>query len=74
VEPELLTIPEHLSSPPVVSGVCVAQFLVFCGVFVDHCTFFYGHCIECSSIYGFWLSLGYFQTVLVLMDKSEQSC
>jgi hypothetical protein len=32
VEQKLLTIPEHLMSPPVFSGVCIAQSLVFCVV------------------------------------------
>jgi hypothetical protein len=30
---ELLTLPEHLSSPPVLIGVCVPQSLVFCVMF-----------------------------------------
>ena len=30
VEQELLTLPEHLSSPPVFSGVRVTRSLVFC--------------------------------------------
>jgi hypothetical protein len=33
VEQELLTLPEHLSSPPVFSGVRVARYLVFSVVF-----------------------------------------
>ena len=33
VEQEWLTLPKHLTSPPVFSGVCVAQSLVFCVVF-----------------------------------------
>ena len=33
VEQELLTLPEHLSSPPVFSGVRVTRSLVFCVVF-----------------------------------------
>ena len=33
VEQELLTLPEHLSSPPIFSGVRVARFLIFCVVF-----------------------------------------
>ena len=35
VEHELLTRPEHLSSPPVFSGVCVTRSLVLCIMFVD---------------------------------------
>jgi hypothetical protein len=37
VEQALVTLVEHLGSPPFFSGVCVAQSLVFCVVFVDHC-------------------------------------
>jgi hypothetical protein len=33
VEQELLTLQEHLSSSPVLSGVRVARVFVFCGVF-----------------------------------------
>jgi hypothetical protein len=40
VEQELLTFPEHLSSPPVFSRVRVAQSLVFVDMFVDRCFFF----------------------------------
>jgi hypothetical protein len=43
VEQELLTIPEHLSSPLIFSGICVARFLVLCVCFVDRClSFFFG--------------------------------
>jgi hypothetical protein len=71
VEQELLTLPEHLSSLPVFSGVRVTWSLVLCVCFVDHClsfsTFSFGHCVVCSSsIYGFWLPLWYLQTVLPL--------
>ena len=58
VEQELLTLPEHLSSPPVFIWVSVTRSLVLCVCFVDHClsfcTFSFGHCVVCpSSIYGF---------------------
>jgi hypothetical protein len=33
MEQELLTLPEHLGSPPVFSGIRVVQCLVFCVVF-----------------------------------------
>ena len=37
VEQELLTLPEHLSSPPVFSGVHVnTRSLILCVCFVDH--------------------------------------
>ena len=65
VEQELLTLPEHLSSPPVFSGVHITRSLVLCVCFVDRCTFSFGHCaVGPSSIYGFWLLLWYLQTLL----------
>jgi hypothetical protein len=58
VEQELLTLPWHLSSPTIFSGVRVTRSLVLCVCFVDRClsfcTFSFGHCIVCSSsIYRF---------------------
>jgi hypothetical protein len=69
VEEELLTLPEHLSSPPVFSGVRVARSLVLCICFVDRCLslspFSFGHYVFCpSSIYGFWLAIWYLQYIL----------
>jgi hypothetical protein len=68
VEQELLTLPEHLSSPPVLSGVRVSRSLILYVCFVDRCVSFcafsFGHCVVCSSsIYGFWLPLWYLQTL-----------
>ena len=40
VEQEVIFLPEHPSSSPVLSGVCVARSLVFCVCFVDHCLSF----------------------------------
>ena len=40
VEQELLTLPKHLSSPPVFSGVRVTRSLVLCVCFVDRCLAF----------------------------------
>ena len=58
VEQELFTLPEHLSSAPVFSGVRVTRSLVLYVCFVDRClsfcTFSFGHCVDySSSIYGF---------------------
>ena len=57
VEQELLTLPEHLSSPPVFGGVRVTRSLVLYVCFVDRClsfcTFSFDHCVVCLSIYGF---------------------
>jgi hypothetical protein len=68
VEQKLPTLPEHLSSPPVCSGVLDTQSLVYNVCFVDHClpfcTVSFGHCVVCSSsIHGFWLPLWNFQTL-----------
>jgi hypothetical protein len=47
VEQELLTLPEHLSSPPIFSEVRVTRSLVLYVCFVDRClsfcTFSFGH-------------------------------
>jgi hypothetical protein len=71
VEQELLTLPAFT---PGFSGVRVTRSLVVCVVcFVDHClsfcTFSFGHCVVCSSIYGFWLALWYLQTLLNILSK-----
>ena len=54
----VLTFPEHLSSPPVFSGVRVTRSLVLYVCVVDRClsfyTFSFDHYVVCSSsIYGF---------------------
>jgi len=69
VEQELLTLPVHLSSPPVFSGVRVTRSLVLYVCFIDRCwsfcTFSFVHCIVfSSSIYGFCLPVWYLQTLL----------
>ena len=76
VEQELLTLPKHLSSPPVFSGVRVTRSLVLYVCFPDRClsfcAFSFGHCVVCSSIYGFWFPVWYLQTLLVDYIKSCQ--
>ena len=69
---KLLTFPDHLSSSPLLSGVCVIRSLVLYVCFVNRClsfcSFSFGHCVLCSSsIYWFWLPLWYLQTLLVLL-------
>jgi hypothetical protein len=65
VEQELPTLPEHLSLPPVFSGVRVTRSLVLYVCFVDRCLSFCTFSFVCSSsIYGFWLSLWYLQILL----------
>ena len=77
VEQELLTLPEHLSSHTVFTGVRVTRSLVLYVCFVDRClsfcTFSVGHCVVCSSIYGFWLPLWYLQTLLMDMLHCAQN-
>jgi len=41
VEQELPTLPEHMSSPSVFSGVLVTRPLVVCVCFVDCCLYFF---------------------------------
>jgi len=69
VEQELLTLPEHMISPPVFSGVRVTRYVALYVCFVDRClsfVLFFVHCVVCSSsIYGFWLPLWYLQTLLI---------
>jgi len=70
---KLLTLQEHLNSPPVFSGVRVTRSLVLYACFVDRCLSFctisFGHCVVCSSlIYGLWLSLWYLQTLLSISN------
>jgi hypothetical protein len=84
VEQELLTLPEHRSSPPVFSGVRVTWSLVLYVCFVDRClsvcTFSFGHCVVwSSSIYGFWLPLWYLQTLhiedyLYICRSKQKNC
>ena len=70
VEQELLTLPEHMSSLPVLSEVRVTRSLLLCECFVDRClslcTFSFGICVvRSSSIYtdsGYILL--YLQTLL----------
>jgi hypothetical protein len=58
-------------SPPVFSGVSVTRALVLYVCFVDRCLSFctcsIGHCVVCSSIYGFWLPFGIFWPLCCLL-------
>jgi hypothetical protein len=77
VEQELLTLPEHLSSPLGFSGVRFTPSLVLCVCFIDRCLLFcpfsYGHCFVCSPIYGLWLPLWYLQSLLIVIWQIFQS-
>jgi hypothetical protein len=52
------------------SGGRVTWSLALCIYFVDRCLSFcpfsFGYCVVFQSIYGFWLPLWYFQTLLLL--------
>jgi hypothetical protein len=67
VEQELLTLLEHMGSFPVLSGVRVAQSIVF-RVLFNHqplfvLLFFFSDCIVCpSSTCCFWFPIRYLQT------------
>ena len=56
---ELLTLPEHLSSPPVFSEVRVTRSLVLCVCFVDRCL------LLCFFV---WPLSWYLQTLLFSCD------
>ena len=51
---ELLTLPKHLNSPTVFSGVHIPRSLVLCVCLVDRCLSFcpfsFCHCVVCSSL------------------------
>ena len=60
VEQELPTLPEHVGSPPVFSGVRVARSLVLCVIFCRLlfvlCPFSFGDCIFCPSNFSHLVS------------------
>jgi hypothetical protein len=67
VEQELLTLPEYLSSPPVLTGVRVTRFLVLCVCFVNRCLSFWPLCCLFFCLvfcWSFWLPHWYLQTFL----------
>ena len=45
----VLSLSEHVSSPPCFGGIRVARSLVFCVVFVDHCLSFLFWPLYCLS-------------------------
>jgi hypothetical protein len=64
VKQELLTLPNHLSSPPVFSGIRVTRSLVLYVCFVyrylSFCAFSFGHCVPFQNTDSDW----YLQTLL----------
>ena len=67
---------QYLSSPPVFSGVRVNRSLALCVCFVDRCLSFcpFGHCVVCSSIYGFLLPLWYLQALHIYIYMKIEPC
>jgi hypothetical protein len=63
VDNELVTLPEHMSSP---RGLCYSIFTFMCNVLVIVvCSFYFDHCIVCPSlINGFWLPFSIFKLFL----------
>ena len=68
VEHELFILPEHLSSPPVFSGVRVTRSLVLCVCFVHRCLSFFFWQL-CSL---FFFDLRILITSLAYSNSSEQ--
>ena len=66
VEQKLLTLPEHLSSPAVFSGVRVTRSLVLCLFCVDRCLSF------CPFSFGHFVLLQILITSLVSSNSSRQ--
>jgi hypothetical protein len=66
VEQKLLTVPEHLSSPPVFSGVRVSRSLVLYVCFVDRFLYFFIWPLCCL----FFFDIGIMITPLVSSNSS----
>ena len=78
VEQELPTLPEHLSSRPIFSGVRVTRSLVLCS-FVDlclsFCTFSLGHYVVYSSmLYNINLQALLYTTPLFTDIENDMVC
>ena len=73
VEQELLTLPEHLSLPPVFSGVRVTRSLVVYVCFVDHCLPFFFWPLLCLFFFDIriLITLWYLQTLLCFVLKQS---
>ena len=69
VEQELLSFLKHLYSYTIFSGICTAQYVVFC-VMPYLFPFSFWYCIVCSfKIYGYWIPLLHLQTVPTVNNK-----
>jgi hypothetical protein len=63
VEQELPTLPVHLSSPPVFSGVRSTWYLVLCVCFVDRLFFFDIRILITSGIFRLFLQAAFYDTM-----------
>jgi hypothetical protein len=77
VERKLPTLPEHLSSPPVFSGVRVSRSLVLCVRFVERylsfCDFSFDHCVVCSSCIKCIFNMEFCDGRVDCFDKSDEN-
>jgi hypothetical protein len=48
-----------------------SRISMFCRSLFVLCPFSFGHCVVCSSIYGFWLPLWYLQTLLTISSLNS---
>ena len=76
VEQELLTLPEHMSSPRFLVGFVFPTFSFLCSVlFIVGCPFVlfsFGHCVVYPfSIDGFWLPLWHLQAFLYVKSTLD---
>jgi hypothetical protein len=67
VEQELLTLLEHLSSPPVFGGVRVSRSLVLCVCFVDRCLSF------CTLFFWLLCCLFFFNLRILIIPSNSSS-
>ena len=80
LEQKRLTLPEHLISTMVFSGVCVSRssifHVMFCLIVSCPVVFFLCHCVVCSLINVFRLPLWYLEALLSCTDHlySYYSC
>ena len=66
LDPQVLL--EHLNSPQSLVGFVLLELLLYMYVLsmvaFPFVHFSFGHCVVCSSIYGYWLPLWYLQSLL----------
>jgi hypothetical protein len=76
VEQELLTLPVHLSSPPVFSGVRVTRSLVLYVCFVDRCLSFFTffHLVIVLSVLLRYTDSDYPFSIFKLFLESNLKC